>query len=133
MRIVLASAVLGALNWTINPNRPPFSPETLQEGEIDLVGLGALGDPIYLDARSLSEFEEAHIPGAMLLNEDDWDQRVLAFIDRWEPGQTIVVYCSSLACQASHAVAERLKAEMGIDEVFVLKGGWEVWQEANDS
>ncbi|MEM7672880.1 MAG: rhodanese-like domain-containing protein [Verrucomicrobiota bacterium] len=131
--MVIASAVLGAVNWTINPNRPPFSPETLQEGEIDLVGLAALSNPLYLDARTLSEFEEAHIPGAMLLNEDDWDQRVLALIERWEPGRVIVVYCSSLACQASHAVAERLKVEMGIDAVVVLKGGWEVWQEANNS
>jgi len=41
----------------------------------------------------------------------------------------VVVYCSSLSCQASQEVAEKLREEVGLQSVFVLQGGWEAWRQ----
>ncbi len=53
---------------------------------------------------------------------------VPAVLDRWEPDGKVVVYCSSLSCQASHEVARRLREKMNLPNVYVLQGGWEAWQ-----
>ncbi|MBC2603040.1 rhodanese-like domain-containing protein [Puniceicoccus vermicola] len=37
-----------------------------------------------------------------------------------------------MSCQASHGVAKRLSGEAGFEEVYVLKGGWEAWQAAQE-
>ena len=51
-----------------------------------------------------------------------------------QPGWSIVVYCDSRECQASKHVAERLRGEeYQFDNVYVLHGGWEVWQKSNRS
>ncbi|MGB0373192.1 MAG: rhodanese-like domain-containing protein [Opitutales bacterium] len=129
--IFLGALLIGAANWAVNPNRPEWAEDTLAEGEISISGLSGLADPLLLDARSQEAFAEDHIPGALLLNEDAWESLILAFFETWDAEQAIVVYCSSNACQASHAVADRLKAEIGVDEIYVLKGGWEAWLEAD--
>jgi hypothetical protein len=43
----------------------------------------------------------------------------------------IVVFCGSAACDASHHVAERLRNEAGLPDVWVLTGGWESWKREN--
>jgi rhodanese-related sulfurtransferase len=49
----------------------------------------------------------------------------------WSPENRTVVYCSSQSCAASHEVARRLREEAGLDNVYVLHGGWEAWLEAH--
>ena len=83
---------------------------------------------LWVDARSRAEFERGHIPGAVLLNEQEWEGTLDAFLDAWRRDLKVVVYCSSASCDASHEVASRLKNEAQIANVFVLKGGWETWQ-----
>jgi rhodanese-related sulfurtransferase len=83
---------------------------------------------LWVDARRREAFDEGHVPGAVLLNEDEWDDQLHEFVDRWQPGITVVVYCSSQSCGASRSVAVRLREELDIDSVFFLEGGWEVLQ-----
>jgi len=40
------------------------------------------------------------------------------------------VYCDGADCGTSRAVARRLKRELGVSEVYVLKGGWRAWPKA---
>ena len=125
--IGLISAAIAILNAFFNPNAPAWDPEVVQEGEISVESARNITGAFFVDARSSRDFQSDHIPGAYLLNEDDWDNLLFTFLDSWDADSAIVVYCSSLECQASHAVAERLKAELGFEEIYVLKGGWEAW------
>jgi len=82
---------------------------------------------IWVDARSDEEFAHGHVPGAILLNEDHWNDLVGPFLATWSPDKKVVVYCSSQSCNASREVARRLRVEAQLKNVFVLEGGWEEW------
>ena len=127
--IMLASLLLAAANAWLNPSRPAWSQATLREGELWLADALSDAPPVlWVDARSAEEYAQAHIPGAVLLNEDAWDALLPEFLAAWAPDRRTVVYCGSEQCQASASVAERLRGEVGLDEVYVLKEGWEAWQ-----
>jgi len=89
------------------------------------------GNVIWVDARPDDEFASDHVPGAISLNEDRWNELLPQFLAVWAPGKKIVVYCSSLSCNASREVAHRLRKEAQISDVFVLEGGWEAWLKKN--
>ena len=86
---------------------------------------------IWVDARPDEEFAHDHVPGALSLNEDRWNELVPQFLAAWSPGKKVVVYCSSLSCNASREVARRLRKEAQLPDVYVLKGGWEAWLKRN--
>ena len=100
---------------------------TLAEGEILLEDALAMENRTWIDSRGALAFEEDHIPNALLLNEDQWDEHFEQFIINWDGESTLIVYCDSRTCAASKGVAERLKSSLGIEDVWVLKGGWETW------
>ena len=85
------------------------------------------GDAIWVDARPEEEFEKQHVPGAILLNEDRWNEMLPRMLATWSPEKRVVVYCSSESCGASREVARRLREEARLQNVFVLEGGWEAW------
>jgi rhodanese-related sulfurtransferase len=82
---------------------------------------------IWVDARPDVEFERDHVPGAMQLNEDRWNELLPQFLAAWSPEKRVVIYCSSQSCNASREVARRLRNEAQLKNVFVLQGGWEEW------
>jgi rhodanese-related sulfurtransferase len=84
---------------------------------------------IWVDARPDAEFERDHVPGAILLNEDRWNELLPQFLQQqWSPEKKIVVYCSSQSCNLAGDVARRLREEAKLpNEIRVLKGGWEEW------
>lgn len=86
---------------------------------------------IWLDARPSDEFARDHVPGALSLNEDRWNELRSQFFSTWSPGKKIVVYCSAESCNAARDVAKRLRDEDQIKDVFVLQGGWEEWLKRN--
>ena len=88
----------------------------------------AWGDSaIWVDARPDEDFAHNHVPGAFSLNEDRWNALLPQFLAAWSPSKKVVVYCSSLNCNASREVARRLRDEAQLKNVFVLEGGWEEW------
>ncbi len=82
---------------------------------------------IWVDARPEEEFAREHVPGALLLNEDRWNELLPQMLMAWSPEKRVVVYCSSQSCGASREVARRLREEAQLKNVFVLDGGWEAW------
>lgn len=84
-------------------------------------------DAIWIDARPEEEFEREHVPGALLLNEDRWNELLPQMLAVWSPEKRVVVYCSSESCGSSREIAQRLRKEAGLTNVFVLEGGWEGW------
>ena len=85
------------------------------------------GNAIWVDARPDVEFERDHVPGAVQLNEDRWNELLPQFLATWSPEKRVVIYCSSQSCNASREVARRLRDEAQLKNVFVLQGGWEEW------
>jgi|GEM_PF-281861 len=79
---------------------------------------------LWVDARTLAEYETEHVAGSLLLNEEDWEELLFPLLERWDPDQTIFVYCSRSACLRSLHVAKRLRAELGVEDVYAIEGGW---------
>src|SRR6266536_6229772 len=89
------------------------------------------GNVIWVDARPDEEFARDHVPGALSLNEDRWNELLAEFLAAWSPGKKVVVYCSAESCNAARDVAKRLRDETQLKYVFVLQGGWEEWLKKN--
>ena len=86
---------------------------------------------IWVDARPDDEFARDHVPNALSLNEDRWNELLPQFLAAWSPEKKTIVYCSSVGCNASREVARRLRKEAQLPDVYVLKGGWEAWVKKN--
>jgi rhodanese-related sulfurtransferase len=125
--IALAPALAAGF---FHPKRPAWAKSSAQN-EIDLPTALEWGPRVlWVDARPLSAFNRGHIPGAVLLNEDEWERLLDGFLDAWKRDSRVVVYCGGSSCDASKGVADRLKSEARIADVYVLKGGWETWRAA---
>lgn len=125
--ILVLSLVLGVLSFVVRPETLPWD---ISEHEVELSEIEGLEAVVWIDARADEDFEEAHLDAALLLNEENWETGFVPLLDVWVPGTPIVVYCSSQSCLRSHHVAERLRDELGVEEVYSLKGGWESLEEA---
>jgi len=131
--LALALVPSVATGW-LHPKRPAWSWTRPTVTELVLADAERLTPPvIWLDARPDEEYAVQHVPGALSLNEDRWDELIKKFLDTWsdQPGARVVVYCNSQRCDASRAVAVRLRHEYRINNVFVLQGGWAAWLEAH--
>jgi len=128
--ILLALAGIPAAGTALfHPKKPAWieTAPVADTGEVPLAtARGWGGRVLWLDARTAAEFQRAHIPGAMLLNEDDWDGLLPHVLQGWNNNRIIVVYCS-VGCNAGREVAGRLREDAKLPQVYVLKGGWESW------
>jgi rhodanese-related sulfurtransferase len=86
---------------------------------------------IWIDARPDEEFARDHVPDAVSLNEDRWNELLPQFLQGWSPEKRVIVYCSAESCNAAREVAKRLRDEAQLKNVFVLQGGWEEWLRKN--
>lgn len=103
------------------------------QDEVTLDEARSWGDTVlWLDARPDAQFLQEHIPGALPLNEDRWNELLPQMLAAWSPEKRVVVYCSSQSCEASHEVARRLREEAQLKSVSVLHGGWETWQKEKE-
>ena len=124
-----AAVVPAALTAWTHPKAPVWSWVAPEVPEVTLESVAAWKAPyLWLDARRANAYESGHIGGALLLNGDDWDGLVPKMLAAWRPGMRLVVYCDSPSCDASQAVALRLRRELRLPDVYVLHGGWAAWQ-----
>ena len=124
--LALLALIPAAGTALLHPKRPAFT-ERIREGEITVAdALRRAADYVWIDARAAAPFAARHVPGALSLNEDAWDELLPAVLQAWPAGRPAIVYCDSRECEASEDVAKRLR-EFGVAPVFVLKGGWEAW------
>ena len=86
---------------------------------------------VWVDARPDADFARDHVPGAISLNEDRWNELLPELLAAWSPEKKVVVYCSAQSCDLAREVAERLRKEAQLPDVFVLEGGWEGWLKKN--
>lgn len=89
------------------------------------------GQVLWIDARLREHFEKAHVPGALLLNEQELDALMIQHIEKLQDNKKpVVVYCDGHACQASRKIRKYLMETMALENVWVLHGGWPAWQAA---
>lgn len=128
--LLTLSLVAGAATWQLHPRMVAYPEGRLEEGAVLVSALPAdMGLIQWIDARTEEEFATGHMPGALNLNEDNWETKLTDLLMLWDPAVPIVVYCASGGCQSSKAVAQRLKAELQTEAIFHLQGGWEALQE----
>ena len=96
------------------PEVPQMSTQQLAAMRAD----GTAPDIVLLDARTATEFNVSHLPGAVLASN------TRMALEAIEPVRTVVVYCS--VGYRSSRLAEKLRAR-GIENVFNLEGSLFQW------
>ena len=90
-------------------------------------------DVLWIDARNDRKFEEKHIPGALNVSQYNWEVGMEALFLSEElaanPDIMLVIYCDK-GCHDSEAVAVRLRDALQSDNIYILKGGMEIWFES---
>lgn len=84
---------------------------------------------IWVDARMEKAYMEKHYPMALHLTEDNWDSGLSGILSIWDIDIPIVVYCDGDQCESSRLISQRLRQEIGVEEVYWLEGGWEMLRE----
>ncbi len=129
VELLLASLVLAGISWWVEAREAFAEMEVVGPGEVTVAGARVWGDAVlWVDVRSRDAWEGERIADAVWLNEGEFEAGMEAFLMRWNPEVPVVVYCDGQACDASAAVADRLRNEFGMENVWVLKGGWEAWK-----
>ncbi len=130
--LLLASAAAWATHeW--HPRAPALHliQEPLRSDEVSMQTIEERwqGRVLWIDARPQEHYDAGHVPEALLLNEQKFDDQLFNYLDTLQTNtKPIVIYCGGAKCDASRHVLERLKQTLPIENAFVLKGGWSAWQ-----
>ncbi len=105
------------------PNDPPFltfaqAKELFEDKD----------NVIFVDARYPEDYETGHIPGAVLLPFEMYDDYWPGVEPRLPKNKRIVTYCSGEECELSLFLA-RLLRDNGYTDVAIFYGGALKWQE----
>jgi len=118
------------------PAHVPVSSDSteVRDGGIRIVGLGEARNIVesgasVIDARRKEDFEEGHIPGAMLLDYYDMGTYKDQVLPRLSSDKLIMAYCSEDSCDDSELLAKELYS-LGFTRLAVFKGGFAEWSAA---
>ena len=88
------------------------------------------GKVLWIDARIQEQYDAEHVPGAVLLNEQHFEEQLFGLLDTLQTNtKPIILYCNAAKCDASRKILEHLKRMLPIENAFVLKGGWNAWKQ----
>lgn len=130
--LLAASAAWATHAW--HPRAPALYlvEEPLRNDEVSMKVIGERwqGKVLWIDARIQEQYDAEHIPGAVLLNEQHFEEQLFGLLDTLQTNtKPIIVYCNAAKCDASRTILERLKQTISIENAFVLKGGWNAWRQ----
>ena len=85
-----------------------------------------LEDLVILDARTLSDYNEGHIPDAVHLVNTKTNEKSLAMViaNKHSP---VVIYCNGVKCGRS-VVSAKIAAASGYTKIYWFRGGIEEWR-----
>lgn len=86
------------------------------------------GQSLFVDARSVEDFNDGHIQGAVSLPVFSFEDNFEQFFETHPLSTHIIAYCSGRECQDSHELAQLLM-EIGYSNVNVFIDGYPVWLE----
>ncbi len=84
---------------------------------------------LFIDARPADQYAQGHLPGALSLPADKFDDTFPGLADRIEASPFLVIYCDGAECSDSIHVAERLLA-YGFLGARVMVDGYRAWTAA---
>ena len=129
--ILTLATLLAAGALVLDPRTRALFTDKLAPDEMTLTDARVHRGPLlWIDARHGSAYATEHIPEALPLDLDNWDEQIVGVIARWQPGMRVIVYCDDSACSSSRQVAERLRSNYQFDDVWLLRGGWSAWKKA---
>jgi rhodanese-related sulfurtransferase len=104
-------------------------------GDVDLDEMQKISSDraaMILDARPEIFYRVGHIPSAMSLPRDDFENRYRAIGSMLQAhrDKVLVIYCSGNDCQDSQMVGEALE-RLGYSHVRLFRGGWSDWESGN--
>ena len=79
-----------------------------------------------LDVRTPQEYKKGHLKNAELINF--YDQAFKSNLEKLDTNKTYFVYCAS---GIRSKKAAKMLAELGVENIFELKGGYNAWQREN--
>jgi rhodanese-related sulfurtransferase len=82
-----------------------------------------------VDARSQEEYRAGHLPRALLLSKDTFEETIASWKALVPQETLLITYCAGAGCESSMEVAALLLEE-GYTRVKVFFGGWEQWRRA---
>jgi rhodanese-related sulfurtransferase len=126
MHVAVMTAMIALL--AIPPIHSEPSPP-LREHEVELRTALEWGESvIWVDVREREQFDKEHIPGAIPMGSGDWEEGLAALLEAWQPESKTVVYCDAKDCELSKNIADRLRTEAGLENIYYLRGGWPAWK-----
>ena len=84
-----------------------------------------------LDTRPKIFYGLGHVPGALNLPRDDFENAYTAIKKQLDSDRTqpIVIYCGGPPCESSMLVRDALSS-MGFTNLAIFEGGWNAWTSA---
>lgn len=132
--LILAPLVPALATALWHPKRPDWTTLRTPDGGVRQLDVATarreFADALWLDAREPAVYAAGHVPGALALNETEWEAGFGALMEAWDGARPLVVYCGGESCRASEVVARRLKRDLGFENIVVLRGGWDAWRAA---
>jgi len=140
--IVLLALFLGTLAQLVGPVAIPWIEDHSQSpfakaraAGVDLVSLEQAqamvlaGQVLFLDARSLADFDSGHLPGAVSFPNATRSESYYELAALLQPEQPLLVYCSSKTCDDALQLALFLR-EQGSQKIHLFAEGFQAWREA---
>ncbi len=86
---------------------------------------------LVLDARAEIFYRLGHVPGAVSLPRENFEERYIILKPLLESHRQdlIAIYCSNNSCEDSFLVQKAL-VNLGYNHVGLFKGGWSLWKSA---
>ncbi|HDR05019.1 MAG TPA: rhodanese-like domain-containing protein [Candidatus Marinimicrobia bacterium] len=110
------------------------SVKLLKQGKIEAINLTRFlelksqSGVLILDSRASEAFLKGHIPGAMNLPYEQFEQ-YLPILEQQRGVHTVISYCDGSDCMSSIELAQ--KVSFLFENVYYFFGGWAEWQEAH--
>jgi rhodanese-related sulfurtransferase len=133
--ISLLTLLAAAGTHFFHPRAPSWhlSEEPVGEHETSMAEIATKwkGDVFWIDARVDEQYTAEHVPGAISLNEQNFDSALFDHIETLQDlKKPMIIYCGGEKCEASTKIRQALVERLPLENVFVLKGGWQAWKQA---
>jgi rhodanese-related sulfurtransferase len=125
--LVAVSIALSLVAYLPKAGQYEFTPSRAQVQYITAKEALRAARIVWVDARPREMFAKSRIPGAVHIDEDNWNESAMHILGSQSRGGVIVVYCANASCSRSQVVAAQLQRDLGVKNIYVLKGGWAEW------
>ena len=115
-------------NWSAKSNLVTSSGENLEISLSEATNLFKKGEAVFIDARSLEEYDKGHIKGAKSLPYKEADWKFVEATAGVSEDSAVITYCDGETCELSMELAVFLR-NAGYKNAKVLSNGWSAWKQ----